>query len=589
MSELDSANLIETNSNSGVFNKLTQKIETPPLLKSVGNLSIARQMGVMLGLALSVAIGVGVVLWSQEKTYDTLYSGMGAEDLSETMRLVRDLGVDYKVDTVSGAILVPAEKVNKLKLKLAEQGLPRSQGTNTGYEILDKQVGFGTSKNIELMRFRRALEGEIAKTISAIQYVKSARVLLALPKQSVFVRKRKNPSASVIVSLYQGRQLEKGQVDAIIHLVASSVPMLEATQVTVVDQKGQMLSRDSASEGIYLSSKQFDYKKNLEEHLMQRIENILMPLVGREGIKAQISADVDFTVTEQTQEMFDPDTSVLRSEKVQDDTNLSSAIQGIPGALSNQPTLAGQASEQVNRKAGPLLGMPRSSHNTAARNFELDKTITHTRLATGVLRRLSVAVAIDYKKLMMNDGQVNMQPYPQEDINQFRELVVQAVGFDKSRGDQVTVSNVAFKVYDDEVEMLPVTPLWAQSWFVSVIKQLMAIFVVLFLMLGVMRPAMRKLLARDDEVKALLDVHAEANAMGGVVKVGDNGKPIAVPAHHNFSTPQKGSVTVVADDLLRLESPQGYEKRLAYIQQIIDKDSLVVSQVISEWLKSDGR
>ena len=193
--------------------------------------------------------------------------------------------------------------VNEVKLKLAALGLPRSN--SLGYELLDKDQGFGASKSVEMVRFQRALEGEIAQTIMAIQNVKTARVLLAIPVQSVFVRERKKPSASVIVNLYQGRSLDKGQIESIIHLVASSVPQLEAEQVTVVDQKGRLLNSKDSSSVSYLTSKQFEYKKNIEEHLMERIANILSPLVG-DGMRVQISADVDFTETDKTQELFNP-------------------------------------------------------------------------------------------------------------------------------------------------------------------------------------------------------------------------------------------------------------------------------------------
>ena len=584
MSEQDGGNLAELDSQSSALSELTKETETPPILKGLGNLSMARQIGLMLGIALSVAVGIAVVLWSQAESRDLLFSGIGTEDATEILDTLDKMGVDYSVETETGAIMVPTDQVRELKLKLAAQGLPRTQ--SSGYEILDKESGFGTSKNIELMRFQRALEGEIARTISSIQNIKSARVLLALPKQSVFVRKRKKPSASVIVNLFQGRTLEKGQIEAIIHLVASSVPMMESTQVTVVDQKGRLLSSNDSSEDMYLTSKQFEYKKNMEEHLMQRIENILLPLVGREGMQAQISADVDFTVTEKTQEMFNPDLPALRSEQTQDEQSNSSAIQGVPGALSNQPPPAGIAPEiAVGEGAQTGAAGQGSTSKSATRNFELDKTITHTRLATGVLRRLSVAVVVDDKKVLLGDGTFNNQPYPQEDINQIRELVMQAVGFDSSRGDQVTVTNVAFRI-PDEIEELPSAPLWEQGWFLDMAKQLTAVLVVLFIIFGVLRPTMRGLVARDEEVKALLDAHAEADAIGGTVHFDKDGNPIAVPAE----TPEEGEGTqsglsAGVEDLLLLDAPQSYEKRLEYIQQLIDEDPQLVAEVLKGWIK----
>jgi flagellar M-ring protein FliF len=442
------------------------------------------------------------------------------------------------------------------------------------------------------MRFQRALEGEIAKTVMTIQNVKSARVLLALPKQSVFVRKRKKPSASVIVGLYQGRTLEKGQIEAIVHLVASSVPMMESTQVTVVDQRGRLLSINDSSEDMYLTSKQFDYKKNLEEHLMQRVDNILVPLLGRDGMQAQISADVDFTVTEKTQEMFNPDLPALRSEQTQVEQNSTSDVQGVPGALSNQPPPAGVAPENaagINDETGAGENGFGSVRKSATRNFELDKTITHTRLATGVLRRLSVAVVIDDKKVQQQDGSFKTQAYAQEDINQIRELVMQAVGFSSSRGDLVTVTNVAFRI-PDELVALPEIPLWEQDWFVDAAKQLTAVLVVLFLIFGVLRPTMRGLVARDEEVKALIDAHAEADATGGIVRLDKEGNPVAIAAGNGEGSVSESEIgnSASVEDLLLLDSPQSYEKRLEYIQKLIDEDPQLVGQILKGWLKADA-
>ena len=586
MSEQDGGNLAEVNSESSMLSGLTKETETHPVLKGLNNLSIAKQVGLMLGVALSIAIGTAVVLWSQESSYDLLFTGIDGKDATEISDALTNLGIEFKVDIDSGAIMVPPGKVRELKLKLAAQGLPRTQ--TSGYEILDKDTGFGTSKNIELMRFQRALEGEIAKTIASIQNVKSARVLLALPKQSVFVRKRKKPSASVIVNLYQGRTLEKGQIESIIHLVASSVPMMESTQVTVVDQKGRMLSSNDSSEEMYLTSKQFEYKKNIEEHLMQRIENILLPLVGREGMQTQISADVDFTVTEKTQEMFNPDLPALRSEQTQDEQNSGSGIQGVPGALSNQPPPAGVAPEIAVGKDGQTTASSIGSvSKSATRNYELDKTITHTRLATGVLRRLSVAVVVDNKKVLSGDGVVNTQPYAQEDVNQLRELVMQAVGFDSSRGDLVTVTNVAFRI-PDELEALPEIPLWEQPWFIDMAKQLSAVLVVIFLVFGVLRPTMRGLIARDEEVKALIDAHAEADATGGIVRFDKDGKPMAVAVEDEEGEAGEGGISAGVEDILLLDAPQSYEKRLEYVQRLIDEDPKVVAQLIREWVRADG-
>lgn len=576
-----------------------------PAMKGLSGMNMIRQIGLMLGLAFSVAIAVAVVLWSQEDSYDLLYNNVSEADSAEILEILQQQNIEYKVDTGSGAIMVPTDDVRKIKLQLAAQGLPRT--TSTGYELLDKEQGFGSSKSAERTRYQRALEGEIARTIMAIQNVKTARVLLALPEQSVFLRKRKKPSASVVVNLYPGRILEKGQIESIIHLVSSSVPMMESSQVTVVDQKGRLLNSKEASTELGLSTKQFEYKKNVEEHLTARIENILIPLVGSDGMRAQVSADVDFAVTERTQEMFNPDLPALRSEQVQEDSSNMSSVQGVPGALSNQPPPAGIAPEQVaggEETGGGTVASPGSASKSATRNYELDKTITHTRLASGVLRRLSVAVVIDNRHIPAEDGTVISQVYAQEDINRFADLVKQAVGFDSTRGDQVTVTNVAFKM-PEKMEALPDIPLWEQGWFIDLMKQLAAALVIVFLVFGVLKPTMRGLIGRSEEeekAQQLLLVQQQAKEIGGVVMfdkngnpmavrvddkgkpVDDKGVPIAVPAGQEG----EGKYSAATEDLLLLEAPISYDARLEYVQELIKEDAALVAQVIKQWLNDNG-
>jgi flagellar M-ring protein FliF len=580
MSEQNSNNLVE----SAIPQVLMTETEAHPVIKGLARMTIARQISLMLGLAFSVAIGVAVVLWSQTPNYGRLFSEIGEKDVADVLQVLDTQGIKYKVESGSGAILVPMDQVADLKLKMAAQGLPRTN--SLGYEMLDKEQGFGASKSSELVRFQRALEGEIARTIMAIQNVKSARVLLALPVQSVFVRDRKKPSASVVVNLYQGRSLDKGQIESIIHLVASSVPQLDAEQVTVVDQKGQLLSSSDSSSEANLTSKQFEYKKNIEEHLMDKIENILTPLVGGDGMRTQISADVDFTVTDKTQEMFNPDLPALRSEQTSEEQSTLSPVQGIPGALSNQPTAAGVAPQTTSpgSDSNASQAPPGSATKNATRNFELDKTITHTRQASGLLRRLSVAVVVDDKHSANADGTIKNQSYSQEDINRFSELVKQAVGFDSSRGDQVTVTNVAFKI-PEEMEAMPEIPVWKQGWFLDLMKQVTAVLVILFLLIGVLRPTMKRLSGRtEEEIKAALSAEADSRAASSTSQVSydENGVPIAVPA--GSDTANLGLPTDMADMLL-LDMPQSYEHRLEYVKRLVDDDPKIVAQVIKTWIK----
>jgi len=365
---------------------------------------VIRQLAVMVGIAASVAIGVAVVLWSWTPSYSLLFGNLAQKDASEVVAALQQAGIDYEVNQETGAVMVPSGKVQEARMKLAGQGLPHSD--SLGYELLQQETGFGTSRALEAARFHRALEGELARTISTLANIQTARVHLATPKQSVFVRKRKQPSASIVVKLYSGRSLEKGQVTSVIHLVASSVPDLESNRVTVVDQKGNLLSSQMDGGQMMLTGSQFEFTRQLEDRYRQRVEDILIPILGEASVRAQVTAELDFTVTEQTEERFNPDLPALRSEQINEQASRLSSAQGVPGALSNQPPAAGVAPERAGGglNAGGSDSSPLNTSKRATRNFELDKTVSHTRLPSGTLRRLSVAVVVDDSVTAAGDG-----------------------------------------------------------------------------------------------------------------------------------------------------------------------------------------
>jgi len=579
--------LEETADTTAIQKAMLATGEAHPAMLGLAELPIVRQLGIMLALAFSVAIGVAVVLWSQEPSYGRLFAEIGSQDVAEILQVLDADGIKYKVESGTGVIMIPSDKVSEVKLKLASLGLPKT--ASSGYELLSKDQSFGASKNLEMIRFQRALEGEIAQTIMAIQSVKSARVLLALPQQSVFVRERKKPSASVIVNLYQGRSLDKGQVESIIHLVASSVPQLEADQVTVVDQRGQLLNSKDESSVSSLTTKQFDYKKDIEEHLMERIENIMSPLVG-DGMRVQISADIDFTETDKTQELFDPKSSVLRSEQTSEELNKLPGTQGVPGALSNQPPAPGSAPETPPAAAGAAES-PSSSAKNATRNFEVDKTITHTRSSSGLMRRLSVAVVVDDQRTVGADGKVTSAAYKPEDIARFTELVKQAVGFDNARGDQVTVTNVAFRA-PDAPEALPEIPLWEQTWFPGVAKQVGAFIIVLVILFGILRPAMRNLTGRSQAKIAAEAAAAKAEeeeaAKAAAGELVDDPEAASGAAALGVDGQGQPALPFSIDELLQesaINVPQHYGQRLEYLQKLVDENSQLVAQVLKRWVR----
>lgn len=541
-------------------NALTQTFQAA----SLGQNPIVRQLGVMIGIAASVALGIAVVLWSQTPNYSVLFGNMAPKDATEVVAALEQNGIPYKIDDSTGAVLVASGKLQEARMKLAGQGLPHS--TSMGYEILQQETGFGTSRALEAARFHRALEGELARTISTLANIETARVHLATPKQSVFVRKKNDPSASVVLKLYSGRVLDKGQVAAIVHLVASSVPELDAGRITVVDHKGNLLSGEMDSRQMMLTSSQFEYTRELEKHYRQRVEDILAPILGADRVRAQVSADVDFTVTEQTSERFNPDLPALRSEQVNEQSSRLSSVQGVPGALSNQPPAAGTAPEVATAEnEGEAAGSPLNSSKRATRNYELDKTVSHTRLASNKLRRLSVAVVVDDLVNVTDDGSTTRIERTPEEISRITRLVKEAIGFSAQRGDSVEVINSAFML-PAPPEPLPELAIWEEPWVWDVAKQAGGVILVLVLIFFVLRPTMKKLTAPPVLQQVAMSEGATAGAQGA-------GSEAAL-----------GS----SDEAMRLPGPEKYENTLEAARQMVQDDPKRVAQVIRSWVAEDG-
>jgi len=314
-------------------------------LAGMSGLNAFRQIGLMLGLAASVAIGVTVVLWSWTPNYGVLYGALEKQDVSTVLDALRQGGIDAKLDETTGAVLVPKNNIHDARIKLASMGLPK--GVSAGFNALEDKSSFGVSQFMEKARYQRALEIELARTISSLSNVKNARVHLAVPRQSVFVRNRKKSSASVVVDLFPGRNLESGQVSAITHMVSSSIPELDVSNVTVVDQRGKLLTSGSTNLQIARTGAQFEYINKFEQAYIDRIERLLEPILGSESVRAQVTADIDFTASEQTQESFNPDAPALRSDQTTVEESSGAINGGVPGALTNQPPGAGAIQENI--------------------------------------------------------------------------------------------------------------------------------------------------------------------------------------------------------------------------------------------------
>ncbi len=453
-------------------------------------LPLPRQIGLIAAVAAVIALTVLVLLWAQKPIYKGLYNNLEMRDAGEVVQALEQLNIPYKLDEKNGTIMVPASKVHEARLQLAAQGLPRSGGVE-GFELLDKQQGFGVSRFMESTRYQRAIEGELARSISTIENVRSARVHLAIPKQSVFIRDRDKPTASVVVNVYRGQMPTERQVQAIVHLVASSVPGLAAERVTVVDQTGQLLTNKDKATELDLSNQQFAYTRRIEQSYISRIEAILAPILGNKGVKAQVSAELDFTRTERTRESYNPDVTVIRSEQKSDERVYDGAEVGIPGALANEPPGAGLAPEVVNPADGQAGVMPLRSKHDSTINYEVDKTISHIRNPVGVVRRLSVAVVVDDRLSTSEEGELVRTPRSEEEMARLTALVKEAVGFNPGRDDSVNVINASFVAEPEQQE--EAQPLWQQPWVLDISKQVIGGLLALILIFAVLRPMLRSL------------------------------------------------------------------------------------------------
>ena len=568
-------------------------------LDNLAEMTMLRQVGLMVGLAASVAIGFAVVLWSQQPDYRPLYGSLAGMDAKQVMETLAAADIAYTVEPNSGALLVKADDVSRARLKLAAAGVTPSDG-NIGFEILDKDQGLGTSQFMEATRYRRGLEGELARTISSLNNIKAARVHLAIPKSSVFVRDERKPSASVLVELYPGRSLEPGQVMAIINLVATSVPELIKSQVTVVDQKGNLLSDQAENSELTMAGKQFDYSRRMEGMLTQRVHNILQPVLGNDRYKAEVSADVDFSSVESTSEQFNPDQPALRSEQsTNEQRTASNGPQGVPGALSNQPPAPATAPQQTGQTGAAGAGMvqpgqplldangqqimdpatgqpmlapyPADKRSQSTRNFELDRSISHTKQQQGKVNRLSVAVVIDDQAIVNPaNGEVTRTPWSADQLARFTRLVQDAVGFDASRGDSVSVINVPFS--SERGEVIADIPFYSQPWFWDVVKQVLGVLFILVLVFGVLRPVLNNITGngRNKQV-AGIGSDAEMAGMGGLDGELANDR-----------------VSLGGPQSIMLPSPsEGYDAQLNAIKSLVAEDPGRVAQVVKEWINAD--
>ncbi len=534
-------------------------------LQNISEHPLLRQAGLLVGLAASVALGVAIVFWSQSPDYTSLYAELPDTELSQVADALKQAGIKYKVS--AGSIMVPANDIEKARMQLAAQGLPNIRPE--GFDILNEDQSFGTSQFIQSARYQHALEEELSRSISALRNIKSARVHLALPKESVFVRNRKKASASVVANLYSGHRMSDEQISAITYMVASSVPNLQVEQVTVVDQMGRLLT-DSIDKEKVLNSEQLEYTNKVEHNYITRVSNILSPFLGGNGFKAQVNAEIDFTRIEKTSEVFNPDAAATRSKQQLIERISGSGDAGVPGALSNQPPGGSIAPENAaNNAAGETAagGGVFKNKETTTQNFELDKTISHTQLATGGVKRISIAVVVDDKKEVAQDGTISTVPRTTEELQRITSLVKQAVGFNVQRGDTVNIVNAAF-VAPLELEALPDVPLWEQAWFAPIVKQSLAALMVLYIIFGVIRPAFKSLAKPQKELIAI-DGDGAGTTAGAQGALSDDAEAAAMAQDEADALPSP---------------PDNYEVQLDMARKLVVEDPKIAAQVVKNWL-----
>ncbi|HJV79609.1 flagellar basal-body MS-ring/collar protein FliF [Noviherbaspirillum sp.] len=464
-----------------------------------------RNFFLMLGVAAVAAVMSGVWMWSQQPDYRVLFSNFSDRDGGAIVSSLQQMNVPYKFAEGGAAILVPGNQVHDVRLKLASQGLPK--GGSVGFELMENQK-LGVSQFLEQVNFQRALEGELARSIQSLAAVQAARVHLALPKASVFIRDQQKPTASVLLNLHAGRTLDEQQVSAIVHLVASSVPDLPTKNVTVVDQNGNLLSEVRApGSGNGLDPTQLKYVQELQQNIVKRIESILTPIVGLNNVRAEATADVDFSHTEQAAEIYKPNqapnTSAIRSQQLSESQNGAPATaSGVPGALSNQPPApatapltAPTASANAAAPAAAAAAASGNAHKDMTVNYEVDKTVRYTQQPMGGIQRLSVAVVVNYKKEIGKDGKVTMKPLSDAEKAQITDLVKEAMGFSKDRGDSLNVVNSPFA--GAEKEVIPETPIWkrpeALNMAMGAGKYVLAAAILAYLFFAVLKPLLRKI------------------------------------------------------------------------------------------------
>lgn len=540
-------------------------------LSSFTQSPFGKKMILLAGVVAVGAIMAAVWLWSKQPEYRVLFSNFNDRDGGAIIASLQQMNVPYKYAEGGGAILVPSTEVHDARLKLASQGLPK--GGNVGFELMENQK-LGVSQFHEQVNFQRALEGELANSIQAISSVQAARIHLALPKSTVFVREQQKPTASVLLNLYPGRTLDQQQVSAVVHLVSSSVPDLPPGNVTIVDQSGNLLSdQKKPSSPAGLDASQLKYVNEVQRNIVRRIESIISPIMGEKNVRAEATVDIDFSNTEQAAETYGPNqppnAAAIRSQQTNELLNGNAlSASGVPGALSNQPPGAATAPiDGTPPLPGSTNGAPPSASTTkkdSITNYEVDKTIKYVQQPMGGIKRISVAIVVNYKAATDKAGKPTPRPLTEQEKQEIVDLAKEAMGFNKDRGDSLNVVNSPFAGMEKEVISEDDLMTRAQNYALANISEIgkytLGGIVLLYLFFGVMRPMLKKLTSKPAEPEET------------------EPEPENSPAEAVENDPTNGVTRI---------SQRSYDQKLTLAKQMAKDDPRVVANVVKTWVNGN--
>ncbi|TMN93813.1 flagellar basal body M-ring protein FliF [Pseudoalteromonas phenolica] len=537
-------------------------------LSALSGVDMLRQVTIIIALAICLAIAIAIIIWARQPDMRPL-GQYPTEELVQTLDFLDAQKIEYELD--GNTIMVAETDYQTIKLQMARDGF--TQAPSSGTDILMQDMGFGVSQRLERERLKHSREQQLARTIEELQDINRAKVLLAIPKENVFARREKKPSATVVITLKRGRTLGGEEVDSIVDIVASAVQGLEPARVTVTDQNGRLLNSGSQDSLAARSRKEYEIERKREQEYLEKIDSILIPVVGLGKYTAQVDLTMDFSAVEETQKRYNPDLPAVRSETTFEESNIGGITAGIPGALSNQPPV----NSNIPEIAGGANGQgssPSRSQKEATRNYELDTTISHKRQQTGVIRRISVSVAVDYLPKADEEGNMTMAPRSQEELMNIRRLLQGGVGFDMQRGDALEVVTVPF-VREDIIEQADL-PLWEQDWFMKTIRLALGALVIIVLILAVVRPMLKRLIDPDDTLE---DFDEDALTTG--VDLGDSTLDML---NNEFDS---SAVGFSSDGTLQLPDLHGDEDLLKAVRALVANEPELSSQVVKAWLTED--